>query len=107
MVEFCSSCWAYSCCCLFSYCCSGENHGSWRERKNWLHLLNKGTDAVEFLSSGYAAVCSNVSEIHPERSSGGLAAGVVVILRVSRLPSGRSEERRVGKECRSRWSPYH
>ena len=22
-------------------------------------------------------------------------------------PSGRSEERRVGKECRSRWSPYH
>ena len=23
------------------------------------------------------------------------------------LYSGRSEERRVGKECRSRWSPYH
>ena len=23
------------------------------------------------------------------------------------LPLGRSEERRVGKECRSRWSPYH
>ena len=22
-------------------------------------------------------------------------------------PSGRSEERRVRKECRSRWSPYH
>ena len=21
--------------------------------------------------------------------------------------NGRSEERRVGKECRSRWSPYH
>ena len=24
-----------------------------------------------------------------------------------RSPSQRSEERRVGKECRSRWSPYH
>ena len=25
-----------------------------------------------------------------------------------KLPCGiRSEERRVGKECRSRWSPYH
>src|SRR5687767_15713590 len=24
-----------------------------------------------------------------------------------RLPRIRSEERRVGKECRSRWSPYH
>src|SRR5256885_16222817 len=26
---------------------------------------------------------------------------------VSDLPMRRSEERRVGKECRSRWSPYH
>src|SRR5256885_3245131 len=25
----------------------------------------------------------------------------------SRTPLTRSEERRVGKECRSRWSPYH
>ena len=24
-----------------------------------------------------------------------------------RSPMDRSEERRVGKECRSRWSPYH
>src|SRR3712207_7442653 len=24
-----------------------------------------------------------------------------------RATTGRSEERRVGKECRSRWSPYH
>ena len=27
--------------------------------------------------------------------------------RVSRFGRSRSEERRVGKECRSRWSPYH
>ena len=26
---------------------------------------------------------------------------------VSQMSSDRSEERRVGKECRSRWSPYH
>src|SRR5256885_15257204 len=26
---------------------------------------------------------------------------------VKRLRAVRSEERRVGKECRSRWSPYH
>ena len=39
-----------------------------------------------------------------------------IIARISRLPFAitqqeyaflRSEERRVGKECRSRWSPYH
>ena len=33
------------------------------------------------------------------------------IMTKSSLPVGgysvRSEERRVGKECRSRWSPYH
>ena len=26
---------------------------------------------------------------------------------VRAVSAGRSEERRVGKECRSRWSPYH
>ena len=28
-------------------------------------------------------------------------------LQLVRKDDGRSEERRVGKECRSRWSPYH
>ena len=30
-------------------------------------------------------------------------------VRIAQYESGtrRSEERRVGKECRSRWSPYH
>ena len=28
-------------------------------------------------------------------------------LKVTILKLDRSEERRVGKECRSRWSPYH
>ena len=26
---------------------------------------------------------------------------------MGQFPATRSEERRVGKECRSRWSPYH
>src|SRR5215813_12541465 len=29
------------------------------------------------------------------------------VTRVQSLDGRRSEERRVGKECRSRWSPYH
>src|SRR3712207_5432070 len=29
------------------------------------------------------------------------------MMRMSELADRRSEERRVGKECRSRWSPYH
>ena len=30
-----------------------------------------------------------------------------IVKSVDKLISLRSEERRVGKECRSRWSPYH
>src|SRR5271169_5486435 len=40
----------------------------------------------------------------------GLGNGVRVALYLQNVPQfviGRSEERRVGKECRSRWSPYH
>ena len=40
-----------------------------------------------------------------------LARRAVLILRIGIKAgvcnAGRSEERRVGKECRSRWSPYH
>src|SRR3712207_9331606 len=34
-------------------------------------------------------------------------AGVIANEMGSNLKVTRSEERRVGKECRSRWSPYH
>ena len=41
-----------------------------------------------------------------------VTAGVFMVARLSPLfelapYAQRSEERRVGKECRSRWSPYH
>jgi len=36
-----------------------------------------------------------------------LEHGAVWITYGSSVAAGRSEERRVGKECRSRWSPYH
>src|SRR3989441_9751238 len=39
----------------------------------------------------------------PER----VVATAVEPLRWHALEVARSEERRVGKECRSRWSPYH
>src|SRR3712207_7426241 len=45
-------------------------------------------------------------------ASGGVSTAIAaaVLLNARFLPMGmavRSEERRVGKECRSRWSPYH
>src|SRR2546425_8663086 len=49
---------------------------------------------------------------HPDERAGGAGRCVVHSTRVPVPPrepygSERSEERRVGKECRSRWSPYH
>src|SRR5712664_1146142 len=44
------------------------------------------------------------SRRHPEQSRGG---GQIVRCIPNSGLSTRSEERRVGKECRSRWSPYN
>ena len=42
-------------------------------------------------------------------ATGAVGAQMIKMLEESTLPIDkiRSEERRVGKECRSRWSPYH
>ena len=39
--------------------------------------------------------------VHPEANKTQIKEAV------EKMFEGRSEERRVGKECRSRWSPYH
>ena len=52
-------------------------------------MRKRGWDEVDFVY-----VCGDAYVDHP-------SFGMAIITRV------RSEERRVGKECRSRWSPYH
>jgi len=63
--------------------------------------------ADRFLTTNYSYIldntfdCGSVSDIKPALFDSN-----------NRNPSNsktlpRSEERRVGKECRSRWSPYH
>src|SRR5689334_25291245 len=70
-------------------------------------------DAVEiyplfaFLAVRYAIATGALALVGGRRvltlgRSGLVAGGVIGVL----LGLGRSEERRVGKECRSRWSPY-
>src|ERR1017187_2012150 len=49
---------------------------------------------------------SSVSVCMAQRSSVAEITGKRMTSRQPRV-SRRSEERRVGKECRSRWSPYH
>ena len=47
-----------------------------------------------------AKFCSS-NPAHPDQVVGAFSKGN------GELAGQRSEERRVGKECRSRWSPYH
>src|SRR5207302_3916832 len=61
-------------------------------------------------------VCSSdlAPPVKSRVSREGRGAGLIPVRRRSfasccapRRPTPRSEERRVGKECRSRWGPYH
>src|SRR5260370_40015592 len=65
-----------------------------------------GTDVqqrVRAVTEGYGVSLLTPDEVPP------VLANAVVATEDERFYShhGRSEERRVGKECRSRWSPYH
>ena len=48
-------------------------------------------------------VRAGMSELADEADSKSVDGNIVWV----QVPLPRSEERRVGKECRSRWSPYH
>src|SRR2546422_11723348 len=50
-------------------------------------------------------VAANADSVR--RLMDGMRAGREQMLKIERDEERRSEERRVGKECRSRWSPYH
>src|SRR2546426_4643387 len=71
------------------------------------HTRLQGDWSSDVCSSDLPPVVIRLSEpaghpiaMEPESSSH-RKAGLMV------AGGGRSEERRVGKECRSRWSPYH
>ena len=56
----------------------------------------KGEQAASYRKAGFGAVLTNKRD--------GLARGSSALVSLTDI-SARSEERRVGKECRSRWSP--
>src|SRR5256886_4160728 len=70
------------------------------------------------ISTKFGINCANNSHVPrwlntsttgtPRRNSRAIASIFSTVTRSRILLGGiRSEERRVGKECRSRWSPYH
>src|SRR2546430_4589376 len=67
------------------------------------NLRNTSTMLLTISASAFVVIFSRLSGVKVLRIIS--ASSCVVML--SRLFKLRSEERRVGKECRSRWSPYH
>src|SRR3989454_7844555 len=58
-----------------------------------------GAEPLEFLF--------HVRALAPDAFEALLVVAQLLIEGLRALGGERSEERRVGKECRSRWSPYH
>ena len=80
---------------------------------NWMYMgynewtisrHSDNTNSAFFVNSTGNVLGSNVRSDNGVRPSFNLESSVKY---VSGSGSMRSEERRVGKECRSRWSPYH
>src|SRR3712207_9365589 len=56
---------------------------------------------------GWGSLVLHAAERYGVRAAGITLSEPQAALARSRIAAARSEERRVGKECRSRWSPYH
>src|SRR2546427_11024803 len=48
-----------------------------------------------------------LSTLHTNDAANAVTRLVDIGVEAYKIAAARSEERRVGKECRSRWSPYH
>src|SRR3989449_11688332 len=66
------------------------------------------TDSVNLMANNLTAQVRNIADVTTAVASGNLSKKITVDVKGGILElKNRSEERRVGKECRSRWSPYH
>ena len=81
--------------------------GSTRSRAVGLHQIAIYFGVIVGGFGGYAAADPNVGWRLTFTACGVFGMLYVVPLVVLLRDATRSEERRVGKECRSRWSPYH
>ena len=75
--------------------------GGFQSRLMAQRYRNDAQEIMQFLRSG-----GRVNDI-PEYANKIITNSAKDVFRTSKEYVGRSEERRVGKECRSRWSPYH
>ena len=64
--------------------------------------------AIQAFGDNFRIVANNFNNLDPSQDSKGATGYILYMCSGNgRIIKDRSEERRVGKECRSRWSPYH
>ena len=66
-------------------------------------LLSVPGNKPEYFDSAMSRVKEKFGFCEPANRLDMATSGILLFA----LSKARSEERRVGKECRSRWSPYH
>ena len=78
-------------------------------RRNFLKVAGASAAALGLAACGGSSSSTAASTASSTAASAApAAAGKVYYLNFKpEQDQDRSEERRVGKECRSRWSPYH
>ena len=83
------------------------------ERRRWIGR-EEFTEMLTLAQSSPGPVSINAAVFvgYKTKGYGGLIATVLgtaipSFIAILLIAAERSEERRVGKECRSRWSPYH
>src|SRR6266496_3151466 len=79
-----------------------------REESSDIFFFSSRRRHTRSLRDWSSDVCSSDLRAGPGRpGSGGSGPAPGTAASCRSPPRRRSEERRVGKECRSRWSPYH
>ena len=78
---------------------------AWDESHAILEVKDDTGEGLMTIYTPFAGVYINISDMHMQRCKSGFF--LKKNANVFCFDRSRSEERRVGKECRSRWSPYH
>jgi len=96
---------------LYGFTPLGEEPAGQANRRTLLTRIGHAVAAAGFAGTAIllAVVLAQIPAATPSADPRVPALAARLDVQVSRLQGmeQRSEERRVGKECRSRWSPYH